>query len=78
MKLRLVTQSMVKYEGDVDMILAPGEDGEMGILPNHMEMLATLGPGQVKVRKGSKEEAFHIKGGIISVGDDNKVDIMVG
>lgn len=77
MRLRLISSAKVEYEGEVDMVLLPADDGEMGILPNHMEMIASLAEGDVKIHKGSKVETINIKGGIVSVSDDNKIDVMM-
>ena len=58
------------YEGDVDIIVAPGEAGEMGILPNHSPLLSTLKYGVLTVRHKGGEEVFTIAGGLIEVQPD--------
>jgi F-type H+-transporting ATPase subunit epsilon len=58
------------FEGDVDIIVAPGTSGEMGILPNHAPLLATLDFGVIKVRFQGKENVFTVSGGIIEVQPD--------
>jgi F-type H+-transporting ATPase subunit epsilon len=55
------------FEGDVDIVIAPGVAGEMGILPNHAPLLSTLKYGILKVRQRGREEVFTIAGGIIEV-----------
>jgi F-type H+-transporting ATPase subunit epsilon len=58
------------YEGDADIVIVPGEAGEMGILPNHAPLLSTLRMGIIKVRAGGKEQDFTVSGGIIEVQPD--------
>jgi F-type H+-transporting ATPase subunit epsilon len=55
------------FEGDVDIVVLPGTDGEMGILPHHAPLLTTLKIGVIKVRSSGKEEVFTVAGGIAEV-----------
>ena len=66
-RCEIVSQDQMVFEGDVDIVIAPGSAGEMGILPNHAPLLATLDFGVIKVRYQGKEEAFTVAGGIIEV-----------
>jgi len=58
------------YEGDADVIIVPGIEGEMGILPNHAPLLSTLKLGVLKVRYKGEEKDFTISGGVIEVQPD--------
>jgi F-type H+-transporting ATPase subunit epsilon len=66
-RCEIVSQDRMVFEGDVDIVVAPGTSGEMGILPNHAPLLATLDLGVVKVRYQGKEDIFTVSGGIIEV-----------
>ena len=66
-RVEIVSQDRPVFEGDVDIVVAPGEDGEMGILPHHAPLLTTLKPGVLKVRTGGREEVFAIAGGVMEV-----------
>ena len=66
-RCEIVSQDRLVYEGDVDIVVAPGEAGEMGILPNHAPLLSTLKYGILRVRHKEGEEVFTIAGGIIEV-----------
>lgn len=55
------------FSGDVDIVVLPGSDGEMGILPHHAPLLTTLKIGIIKVRSGGKEEVFTVAGGVAEV-----------
>jgi F-type H+-transporting ATPase subunit epsilon len=66
-RCEIVSQDRLVFEGDVDIVVAPGEAGEMGILPNHAPLLTTLKYGILKVRSQNKEMDFTISGGIMEV-----------
>ncbi len=69
-RCEIVSQDRLVFEGDVDIIIAPGEAGEMGILPNHAPLLSTLKYGILKVRIKGEEKNFTIAGGVIEVQPD--------
>ena len=60
-------------EKDVDMVVIPGIEGEMGVLPNHAPILTPLNYGELTVRKGTAEEHFAIYGGIVDIRPDKVV-----
>jgi F-type H+-transporting ATPase subunit epsilon len=66
-RCEIVSQDRLVFEGDVDILVAPGTDGEMGILPHHAPLLTTLNPGVLRVRHGGQEEIFAISGGVMEV-----------
>jgi len=73
LRLEIVTPEKLAYEDDVDMVLVPGIDGEMGILPHHTPLVSLLGVGELKIRKGGTEESFAIAGGFLQVRPDKVV-----
>lgn len=58
------------FEGDADIVILPGEAGEMGILPHHAPLLSTLRFGICTVRYRDQEEHFTIAGGVVEVQPD--------
>lgn len=66
----IVTQDRPLFSGPVDIVVAPGAEGEMGILPHHAPLLTTLRYGVLKVRAGEREEVFAIGGGVMEVQPD--------
>jgi F-type H+-transporting ATPase subunit epsilon len=66
-RCEIVTQERLVYADDVDMVVAPGADGVLGILPHHSPLLTTLQFGELLVRKGGQEQVFAIGGGILEV-----------
>jgi len=69
-RCEIVSQDRMVFEGDADIVIVPGEAGEMGILPNHAPLLSTLRMGIIKVRAGGNEQDFTVSGGIIEVQPD--------
>ena len=45
MNLEIITAERSVYEGEVDMVIAPGLDGQLGILPRHAPLMTILKPG---------------------------------
>lgn len=66
-RCEIVSQDRSVFEGDVDIVTIPGKDGDMGILPHHAPLLATIRPGVIKVRQGTTEQLFTITGGLVEV-----------
>ena len=66
-RCEIVSQDRTVFEGDVDIVVLPGTDGEMGILPHHAPLLTTLKIGAIKVRSSGKEHIFTVAGGIAEV-----------
>jgi len=69
-RCEIVSQDRMVFEGDADIVIAPGEAGQMGILPNHAPLLSTLQYGILRVRYQGREEVFTIAGGLIEVQPD--------
>lgn len=69
-RCEIVSQDRMVYQGDVDIVVLPGTDGEMGILPHHAPLLTTLKFGLIKVRAKSEEQVFTVAGGVAEVQPD--------
>jgi len=66
--VEVVTGERVVYtESDVDMVVAPGGDGSLGILPQHAPLISTLAAGELRVKKGANEQSIVVFGGFIEV-----------
>jgi F-type H+-transporting ATPase subunit epsilon len=60
-------------EPNADIVVIPGSEGEMGILPHHAPVLTTLGFGELIIRKKGAEERFAVYGGIADIRPDKVV-----
>jgi len=69
-RCEIVSQDRIVYQGDVDIVVLPGQDGVMGILPNHSPVLTTLQYGLITVRVKGNEQHFTVAGGIAEVQPD--------
>lgn len=67
LQCEIVTQERTVFSAEVDTVNLPTPEGRMGVLPNHMVMLTTLGFGEVVVRRGGEEEYFAIGGGFAEI-----------
>jgi F-type H+-transporting ATPase subunit epsilon len=67
-RLDFVSQDHMVFTGDVNEILAPGIDGELGVLPRHAPLITVLAPGEVWVkREGQDDLFFAVSGGWMEV-----------
>ncbi|HEX9392870.1 MAG TPA: F0F1 ATP synthase subunit epsilon [Usitatibacteraceae bacterium] len=67
--VNIVSAEQSIFSGDAEMVVAPGETGELGILPNHAPLLTRIKPGTVKVKLvgQAEEEIVYVSGGILEV-----------
>ncbi|MCH8089360.1 MAG: F0F1 ATP synthase subunit epsilon [Chloroflexi bacterium] len=70
LKLEILTAERQVYSGEVDIVIAPGELGELGILPRHASLLTPLQPGELRIRKGNEEITMTITGGFMEMFQD--------
>lgn len=69
-RCEIVSQDRKVFEDDVDIVVLPGTDGEMGILPHHAPLLTTLKYGLIKVRIKDQEQVFTVAGGVAEIQPD--------
>ena len=68
MQLDIVTAEGVTYSDHVNGLVAPGVDGELGILPNHTPLLTILQPGEIRIIKEGEEDTYiAVSGGFLEV-----------
>ena len=48
LKLEIVTPEKTAYSEDVEMVTLPGSEGELGVYPNHVPLLTTIHPGELR------------------------------
>ena len=65
----IITAERVVFLGDVDMVVAPGTQGQLGILPHHAPLMTALSYGELTLhRAGLEDEFVAIGGGFMEVG----------
>lgn len=72
-RLDIVTAERAVYSEDVDMVIAPGVQGQLGILPHHTPLMTTLQAGELRIKKGGEEVSLAISGGFLEVRPDKVV-----
>ncbi len=76
LSLEIVTaERVVLTDDNIDMVIAPSVDGEVGILPRHAPLLTILQIGELRVRKGADEQSIVVAGGFMEVLHD-KVTVL--
>ncbi|MFN3762411.1 MAG: F0F1 ATP synthase subunit epsilon [Anaerolineae bacterium] len=73
LRLEVVTPEKQLFSGEVDSVLAPGAEGQLGILPHHAPLMSTLSVGELVARRGEDELIFAIHGGFIQVLPDRVI-----
>lgn len=74
-KFEIATAERVIYSDDVDIVIAPGIEGQMAILPSHAPLLTMLQPGELVVRKDGEETVIFVSGGFLEV-MQNRVTVL--
>ena len=67
LKLEIATPTGTVYSKDVDMVVLPGVEGRMGILPHHAHLMTQLVPGELIVRKDDQEEVLAVGEGLVEI-----------
>ena len=70
LKLGITTPTGQVYSKTVDMVTLPGQEGEMGILPMHVPLIALLGDGEIIARRGAEEDRLLVTGGCAEITQD--------
>jgi F-type H+-transporting ATPase subunit epsilon len=73
LKIDIVTAERVVYTAEADIVIAPGVEGQLGILPHHAPLMTILQAGELVVRKGGEEESLAISGGFLEVRPDRVI-----
>ncbi len=67
LQLDIVTATRTVLSEEVDMVIAPGSAGELGILPRHEPILTTLKPGELRVQQNGQWDSLAVAGGFMQV-----------
>ena len=68
----LVSPAKELFSGEVDHVIAPGTEGEFGVLVNHAPFMSTIRDGAVQIIKtaGAAPETIEVRGGFAEVGEN--------
>jgi len=74
-KLEIVTPEGLLYTAEVDTVIIPTSQGEIGILAHHMPLVSMISPGEIKIKKDSEINYMAITGGFVQI-TSTKVTIL--
>jgi len=76
LEVEVVSRVRKLYHTDrADMVIIPGSEGVMGVLPNHTPVLTTLTFGELRIIEGDDVVSFVVYGGVVEVRPD-KVTVL--
>ena len=67
LRLEIVTPETTAYSEDVEMVTLTGAEGELGVYPNHVPLLTTLKPGELRVLKDGRESFLAVGEGFVEI-----------
>lgn len=73
LQLEIVSPERRAFTDEVDEVIVPGIDGQLGILPHHTRLITALGTGELRIKKGGTEQSLLISGGFVEVRPDKVV-----
>ena len=73
LRLEVVSPEGRIFTDDVDMVVVPGIEGELGILPHHTPLVTALGTGELRIRQSGTVQFMLISGGFVEVRPDKVV-----
>lgn len=72
-RLEIVTAEKLVYSDEVDVLTAPGTEGQLGILAHHAPLMTILQPGELIIKKDREEICMCITGGFLEVRQDKVI-----
>ena len=75
LKLEVLTQETRAFDGEVDIVLAPSLEGQIGILPGHAALLTKLTAGELFIFDGPRVQVLAVGGGLLDV-HNNEVSVL--
>ncbi|MGM0564864.1 MAG: F0F1 ATP synthase subunit epsilon [Pseudomonadota bacterium] len=67
-QVNIVSAENELFSGEVSMLVAPGDQGELGIKPKHAPLLTRLKPGEIRIKRdGQEDENIFVSGGFLEV-----------
>ncbi len=67
LRLEIVTPEKLAFEGDVDSVVLPGSEGELGVLPMHIPLMTQIKPGEVVISVNGKKDYLAVGEGFATV-----------
>ena len=75
LQLDVITPAKIIYSGEVNELLVQTEQGQIGILPNHIGLFTKVVAGELVIKKDKKDDVLAVAGGFLDV-HNNKVTLL--
>ncbi len=76
MQFEVVTPSGTAVTAEVDEVIAPGQEGEFGVLPGHTPFMSAMRPGVLRYIKGGAEQRLAVGGGLVEVSGTDRIIVV--
>ena len=76
LKLKIVTPEKVLLDAEADSVSCPTQMGEITILPNHIPLVASLAPGEMKIVENGSARHMAVAGGVVEVRRQNEIVVL--
>ena len=73
LRLEIITPEATVYSEDVDMVTLPAVEGQLGIYPQHIRLMAQMVPGEMIVRKNGHDDLLAVGEGLIEITGDQRI-----
>lgn len=70
---RIMTPERMVYEGEVEFVVLPAFDGEVGFLANHAPFISVLGAGEVRLKTRNSTEYLFLEGGVVEIHENRLI-----
>ncbi|MBS0236725.1 MAG: ATP synthase F1 subunit epsilon [Proteobacteria bacterium] len=67
LELKLISPEHTAFSREVGMVILPGAEGQFGVLPQHMNLIAEIVPGKVAVHDGGAVQYFYVSSGVAHI-----------
>lgn len=71
LRLEIVTPEAKTFSDDVDSVVLPGVEGELGIFPMHVPLMTQLAPGELRIQRNGSEERLAVGEGFVEITQDS-------
>tara|TARA_B100000029_G_scaffold211839_1_gene209803 strand:- start:1296 stop:1532 length:237 start_codon:yes stop_codon:yes gene_type:complete len=67
MKVDIISSERELFSDEVELVMVPGVEGYLGILPHHAALVTEIKPGSITVRKDGQDTSFEVSSGFVEV-----------
>ena len=78
LKTQIISPDNQIYDGNTEMVVLPGAEGDLGVLPNHSNIITSLRPGIIKVTNSDQTQSLFVEEGFIKFSNNELLVIAVG